>query len=74
MEKIKTKVIIVFEVKKMNQYVTGSVIKELREKNKLTQLQLADKLGVSDKTVSKWERNQYVTGAVMKRGHRGRLA
>ena len=39
----------------MNQYVTGSVIKELREKNKLTQLQLADKLGVSDKTVSKWE-------------------
>ena len=39
----------------MNQYVTGTVIKELREKNKLTQLQLADKLGVSDKTVSKWE-------------------
>ena len=39
----------------MNQYVTGAVIKELREKNKLTQLQLADKLGVSDKTVSKWE-------------------
>ena len=39
----------------MNQYVTGAVIKELREKNKMTQLQLADKLGVSDKTVSKWE-------------------
>lgn len=39
----------------MNQYVTGAVIKALREKNKLTQLQLADKLGVSDKTVSKWE-------------------
>lgn len=39
----------------MNQYVTGSVIKELREKNNLTQLQLAEKLGVSDKTVSKWE-------------------
>ena len=33
----------------------GAVIKELREKNKLTQLQLADKLGVSDKTISKWE-------------------
>ena len=39
----------------MNQYVTGTVIKELREKNKMTQLQLAEKLGVSDKTVSKWE-------------------
>jgi len=39
----------------MNQYVTGNVIKELREKNKMTQLQFADRLGVSDKTVSKWE-------------------
>ena len=39
----------------MNQYVTGAVIKELREKNKMTQLQLAEKHGVSDKTVSKWE-------------------
>ena len=39
----------------MNQYVTGTVIRELREKNKMTQLQLADKLGVSDKTISKWE-------------------
>lgn len=37
----------------MNQYVTGAVIKQLREKNKMTQLQLAEKLGVSDKTVSK---------------------
>ena len=39
----------------MNQYVTGAVIKELREKNKMTQLQLAEKLSVSDKTISKWE-------------------
>ena len=39
----------------MNQYVTGVVIKGLREKNRMTQLQLAEKLGVSDKTVSKWE-------------------
>ena len=41
----------------MNQYVTGAVIKELREKNKMTQLQLAEILGVSDKTVSKWEKD-----------------
>lgn len=39
----------------MNQYVTGAVIKELREKNHLTQVELAEKLNVSDKAVSKWE-------------------
>ena len=39
----------------MDQYITGAAIKELREKNRMTQLQLAEKLGVSDKTVSKWE-------------------
>lgn len=39
----------------MDQYVTGNTIRSLREKNKMTQIQLADKLGVSDKTVSKWE-------------------
>lgn len=39
----------------MNQYVTGAVIKELREKKHMTQAELAEKLCVSDKTVSKWE-------------------
>lgn len=39
----------------MNQYVTGTVIKNLREQSRMTQLQLAEQLGVSDKTVSKWE-------------------
>ena len=39
----------------MNQYVTGAVIKELREKNNLTQAKLAEQLRVSDKTISKWE-------------------
>ena len=39
----------------MNQYVTGAVIKELREKNQMTQAELAEKLSVSDKTISKWE-------------------
>lgn len=39
----------------MNQYVTGAVIKELREKNHMTQAELAERLGVSDKTISKWE-------------------
>ena len=39
----------------MDQYVTGNTIKMLREKKNMTQLMLAEKLGVSDKTVSKWE-------------------
>ena len=39
----------------MNQYVTGTIIKELREKNLMTQAELAEKLCVSDKTISKWE-------------------
>lgn len=36
-------------------YVTGKTIKELREKKKFTQRQLADSLQISDKTISKWE-------------------
>ena len=39
----------------MNQYITGAVIKKLREKYNLTQAELAEKLSISDKTVSKWE-------------------
>lgn len=39
----------------MDSYVTGTVIKELRQKHNMTQTELAEKLCVSDKTVSKWE-------------------
>ncbi|MBR5474413.1 MAG: helix-turn-helix domain-containing protein [Lachnospiraceae bacterium] len=39
----------------MNPYVTGTVIKELRERKGLTQAELAERLCVSDKTISKWE-------------------
>lgn len=39
----------------MNQYLTGAVIRSLREARHLTQSQLAERLNVSDKTVSKWE-------------------
>ena len=39
----------------MNSYVTGATIKQLRERRKLTQAELAERIGVSSKTVSKWE-------------------
>jgi len=39
----------------MNQYITGNTIKSLREKQKMTQAELAKLLCVSDKTISKWE-------------------
>ena len=39
----------------MNQYVTGTMIKRLRESKRMTQQQLAEKIGVSDKAISKWE-------------------
>lgn len=39
----------------MDRYLTGATIKTLREKQGLTQVQLAEQLNVSDKAVSKWE-------------------
>ncbi len=42
----------------MNHYVAGDTIKILRERQHLTQSQLAEMLYVSDKTISKWETNR----------------
>ena len=39
----------------MNTYVTGTAIKQLRESRNMTQADLAEQIGVSSKTVSKWE-------------------
>ena len=39
----------------MNTYVTGTTIRQLREGRSMTQAELAEKIGVSSKTVSKWE-------------------
>ena len=39
----------------MKPYVTGATIKTLREKGNMTQAELAERIGVSSKTVSKWE-------------------
>jgi len=39
----------------MNQFVTGQMIKNYREKKNMTQQALAEILNVSSKTISKWE-------------------
>ena len=39
----------------MNQYVTGPMIRRLRERKNMTQQQLAERMNVSAKAISKWE-------------------
>lgn len=39
----------------MDNYITGKTIKKLRENKNMTQLELANIINVSDKTISKWE-------------------
>ena len=39
----------------MDNYVTGTMIKLLRENRGMTQTELAEKIGVGNKAVSKWE-------------------
>ena len=39
----------------MNQEKTGAFIAQLRKESNMTQVQLADELGVTNKAISKWE-------------------
>ena len=39
----------------MNTYITAAAIRQMRESRDLTQADLAERIGVSSKTVSKWE-------------------
>ena len=39
----------------MNQEKIGKFIAELRKENNMTQMELADKLEVTDRAISKWE-------------------
>lgn len=42
----------------MDKYITGAVIRKLRESKKITQEELAERIHVSSKAVSKWETGQ----------------
>ncbi len=42
----------------MDSYITGAVIRRLRESKKMTQEELAERIYVSSKAVSKWETGQ----------------
>ena len=44
----------------LDQIKIGKFISECRKKNGLTQLQLAEKLGVTDRAVSKWENGRSI--------------
>ena len=41
----------------MKKQTFGTMIATMRKENGMTQLQLAEKMGVTDKAVSKWERD-----------------
>ena len=52
------------EVCKMNEYVTGKIIKELREKFHFTQAELAERSGVSLRSIQMYEqRNKDINKA-----------
>lgn len=43
----------------------GKFISELRRENKITQEELGEKLGVTNKTISRWENGNYLPGVEM---------
>lgn len=57
--------IIFLEVIKMNQVKIGKFISALRKENGMTQEQLGEKLGVTNKTVSRWENGNYMPNIEM---------
>lgn len=52
--------IIPSEVKQMDQIKIGKFIAALRKDKGMTQEQLGEKLGVTNKTVSRWENGNYM--------------
>ena len=56
----------------MDRYVTGDVIKRLREAKGMTQDALAERIYVSGKTVSKWETGKAIPTSACWSRWRGR--
>lgn len=54
------RVILSLEVINMDQIKTGKFIAALRKEKDLTQEQLGEKLGVTNKTISRWENGNYM--------------
>lgn len=59
------RVILSLEVIKMDQIKTGKFIATLRKEKELTQEQLGEKLGVTNKTISRWENGNYMPDVEM---------
>ena len=49
----------------MDQIKIGAFLKELRNDNNLTQEQLAEKFGVSQRSVSRWEKCEPFVGCIV---------
>lgn len=47
----------------MNQQKIGKFIAECRKKANLTQMQLAEKLGITDRAISKWENGKAIASS-----------
>ena len=60
------RVILSLEVIKMDQIKTGKFIATLRKEKDLTQEQLGEKLGVTNKTISRWENGNYMPDKQMR--------
>ena len=45
----------------MRQELVGKFIAECRKEKQLTQIQLADKLGITNRAVSKWETGKSIS-------------
>ncbi len=61
----KKRAIIFFEVSKMDQIKIGKFIAALRKEKSMTQEQLGERLGVTNKTVSRWENGNYMPDVEM---------
>lgn len=49
----------------MDTKMIGSFLKELRKENNMTQEQLGERIGVTNKTVSRWETELYAAGGIV---------